>query len=71
MKFQIEIRFSVELHGNSKLSMTSCPPSSAFTEDCAVNSEQVDLAYLLSNIKLGGSEVKKSRQSAVRLSEHW
>ena len=27
--FQIEIRFSTELHGNSKLSMTSCPPSSA------------------------------------------
>ena len=29
VKFQIEIRFSIELHGNSKLSMTSCPPSSA------------------------------------------
>ena len=28
VKFQIEIRFSIELHGNSKLSMTSCPPSS-------------------------------------------
>ena len=30
VKFQIEIRFSIELHGNSKLSMTSCPPSSGF-----------------------------------------
>ena len=29
VKFQMEIRFSIELHGNSKLSMTSCPPSSA------------------------------------------
>ena len=28
VKFQMEIRFSIELHGNSKLSMTSCPPSS-------------------------------------------
>ena len=28
MKFQIKIRFSIELRGNSKLSMTSCPPSS-------------------------------------------
>ena len=28
VKFQIEIRFSIELHENSKLSMTSCPPSS-------------------------------------------
>ena len=28
VKFQIEIRFSIELHGNSNLSMTSCPPSS-------------------------------------------
>ena len=29
MKFQIEIRFFIELHlhGNSKLLMTSCPPS--------------------------------------------
>ena len=27
VKFQMEIRFSIELHGNSKLSMTSCPPS--------------------------------------------
>ena len=26
VKFQIEIRFSIELYGNSKLSMTSCPP---------------------------------------------
>ena len=31
MKFQIKIRFSIELHGNSKLSMTSCPPSSGLT----------------------------------------
>ena len=29
VKFQIEISFSIELHGNSKLSMTSCPPLSA------------------------------------------
>ena len=29
LKFQIEISFSIELHGNSKLLMTSCPPSSA------------------------------------------
>ena len=28
VKFQIEIRFFIELHGNSNLSMTSCPPSS-------------------------------------------
>ena len=28
VKFHIEIRFSIELHGNSKLSMTSCPSSS-------------------------------------------
>ena len=30
VKFQIKIRFSIELHGNSKLSMTSCPSSSGF-----------------------------------------
>ena len=30
VKFQMEIRFSIELHGNSKLSMTSCPPSSGY-----------------------------------------
>ena len=30
VKLQIEIRFSIELYGNSKLSMTSCPPSSGF-----------------------------------------
>ena len=29
VKFQIKNRFSIELHGNSKLSMTSCPPSFA------------------------------------------
>ena len=28
VKFQIEIRFSIELHGYSKLSMMSYPPSS-------------------------------------------
>ena len=28
LKFQIEIRFFIELHGNSKLSMTSCPTTS-------------------------------------------
>ena len=28
VKFQIEIRFFIEMYGNSKLSMTSCPPSS-------------------------------------------
>ena len=28
--FQIEIRFFIELHGSSKLSMTSCPPSSEY-----------------------------------------
>ena len=33
VKFQIEIRFSIELHGNSKLSMTSCPPSSGHNEE--------------------------------------
>ena len=32
-KFQIEIQFFIELHGNSKLSMTSCPPSSDWTHD--------------------------------------
>ena len=30
VKLHIEIRFFTQLHGNSKLSMTSCPPSSAF-----------------------------------------
>ena len=29
VKFHIETRFFIELHGNSKLSMISCPPSSA------------------------------------------
>ena len=33
LKFQMEIRFSIELHGNSKLSMTTCPPSSAGGEE--------------------------------------
>ena len=28
VKFQIEIRFIIDFHGNWKLSMTSCPPSS-------------------------------------------
>ena len=32
VKFQIKIRFSIELHGNSKLSMTSCPPSSGYVD---------------------------------------
>ena len=35
-KFQIKIRFSIELHGNSKLSMTSCPPSSDLRNDLCV-----------------------------------
>ena len=29
VKFHVEIRFSIEFIGNSKLLMTSCPPSSA------------------------------------------
>ena len=36
VKFQIEIRFSLNLHGNTKLSMTSNPPSSAaVSQRCA------------------------------------
>ena len=33
VKFQIEMGFFIELQGNSKLSMTSCPPSSGFDID--------------------------------------
>ena len=33
VKIQIRIRFFIELHGNSKLSMTSCPPSSVLKFD--------------------------------------
>ena len=51
VKFQIEITFSIELHGNSKLSMTSCPPSSGRCEGA------IDSALLLmpqSHLEKGG-----------------
>ena len=45
VKFQIEIRFSIELHGNSKLSLTSCPPSSGLR--LHRNAKQSDSGHLI------------------------
>ena len=55
VKFQIKIRFSIELHGNSKLSMTSCPPSSAcyqtsdqkITENNKAANEQFEVTTII------------------------
>ena len=33
VKYQIGIRFSIELYRNSKLSMASCPPSSVLNDN--------------------------------------
>ena len=51
--FQIEIRFHIELHGNSKLSMTSCPPSSGF--DILEFPQHFPLSAWVAGLAPGGS----------------
>ena len=47
VKFQIEIRFSIESHWNSKLSMTPCPPSSGVLSSVVFDAPSFRQLWLL------------------------